>query len=64
MQETQRKCSFEVKQLKRQLLHLKQRTIEMIEAREKDIEQLQIQIQVEKASMEHEIESVTKQLKE
>ena len=45
-------------------MHLKQRTIEMIEAREKDIDQLQIQIQVEKASMEHEIESVTKQLKE
>jgi hypothetical protein len=40
MQETQTKCSFEVKQLKRQLLHLKQRTIEMIEAREKDIDQL------------------------
>lgn len=36
----------------------------MIEAREKDIDQLQIQIQVEKASMEHEIESLIKQLKQ
>ena len=36
----------------------------MIENREKEIEQMQIQIQVERASMEHEIESLRTTLRD
>ena len=56
--EVARKYGFELKQLKRSIMHLKTKLAEELEGKEREVDQLQLQHAIERAGLEAEIKTL------